>query len=70
MRALMTFWLMALLAFFAQTQFTYDPVTAEIVAARLKDVPHKNPDRHLKLEELFKTFDPEPLASASGCPSH
>jgi len=57
MRALMTFWLTALLAFFAQSQFTYDPVNAEIVAARLKDVPQKNPDRHLKLEELFNTVN-------------
>ena len=53
----MTFWLSALLAFFAQTQFTYDPVTAEMVEARLKDAPYKNQDRHRKLEELFNNVN-------------
>jgi peptidase M28-like protein len=57
MRALMTFWLTALLAFFAQAQFTYDPVSAEIVEARLRDVPHKNQVRHRKLEELFNSVN-------------
>jgi hypothetical protein len=57
MRAFMTFWLTALLAFFAQTEFTYDPVTAEIVEARLKDAPYKNQDRHGKLEELFTSVN-------------
>jgi hypothetical protein len=58
MRALMTtLWFTALLAFFAQAQITFDPVKAEIVEARLKDVPRKNADRHQKLEQLFNSVN-------------